>query len=147
MPRFVLLYHDCPAEFPRPSHWDLMLEQEGMLRTWALAELPQAWQPLVERTEEACRTSCPAASGANVIAAEALGDHRPDYLDYEGPVSDERGEVTRVESGTFETERATPDRWIVTVDGQILAGRMTLNRLSPSGTGWQLTYWPAGGAA
>ena len=58
-----------------------MLEQDGVLRTWALAEEPAAQAE---------------------IAAEALGDHRLDYLEYEGPVSGDRGSVSRWDEGEYE---------------------------------------------
>lgn len=81
MPRFVLLHHVVPPGYRRGTHYDLMLEHEGRLLTWALAELPQA----------------------NLsVAATQLPDHRLDYLDYEGPVSSDRGEVRRVDEGTFD---------------------------------------------
>ena len=35
MPRYVILQHDTPPGYPRPLHWDLMLEQGRTLRTWA----------------------------------------------------------------------------------------------------------------
>lgn len=75
MPRYVVLTHDHPF-----LHWDLMLEQDGRLRTWRLLGEPQA--------------------GA-VVAAESLPDHRIDYLDYEGPVSGGRGSVRRLEAGEY----------------------------------------------
>ena len=75
MPRYVILTHDHP--FP---HWDLMLESEGMLRTWRLLE-----EPATGRT----------------VPAEPLGEHRLAYLDYEGPVSGGRGSVMRWDSGTY----------------------------------------------
>lgn len=140
MPRFVLLYHDCPAGHPRPSHWDLMLEQEGMLRTWALAQLPQDWRPLVDETEAVRRAACPAAAASNTVSAESLGDHRPAYLDYEGPVSDDRGEVMRIESGTFEPQSEAADCWEVAITGRSLSGRITLSRAPSAGTAWQLVY-------
>ena len=34
MPRFVVLRHETPPGYPRPPHYDLMLEQEGGLWTW-----------------------------------------------------------------------------------------------------------------
>ena len=83
MPRFVLLRHDCPPDYERPSHWDLMLESDGVLRTWRLAALPQTPPDSME--------------------AEELADHRLAYLEYEGPVGGERGTVSRVDAGTFET--------------------------------------------
>lgn len=72
MPRFVVLEHDHPC-----LHWDLMLENQGVLRTWRL--------PAPPRDEPA--------------AATALGDHRLMYLDYEGPVSGDRGVVRRWDTG------------------------------------------------
>ena len=69
MPRFVILEHDYPQQ-----HWDLMLEAGPVLRTWRLAEPPDVGRP---------------------VAATASFDHRPVYLDYEGPVSGNRGTVQR----------------------------------------------------
>ena len=37
MRRFVVLHHRLPAESPRATHWDFMIEDDGVLRTWALA--------------------------------------------------------------------------------------------------------------
>jgi hypothetical protein len=76
MPRYVILTHDHPF-----LHWDLMLEHGEALRTW--------------------RLSAPPAPGVDV-AAQLLGDHRRAYLDYEGPVSGDRGYVTRWDAGVIE---------------------------------------------
>jgi hypothetical protein len=83
MPRFVILEHDHPE-----LHWDLMLESGAALRTWRLAAPPQVPD---ER-----------------IAATALADHRLHYLDYEGPVSGNRGTVKRWDAGHY--ENAVPIR-------------------------------------
>ena len=69
MPRYVILDHDHPSR-----HWDFMLESGGVLRTWRLLAEPTAGGP---------------------IAAEPLGDHRIAYLDYEGPLSGDRGGSSR----------------------------------------------------
>lgn len=89
MPRFVLLYHECPPSYGKPSHWDLMLERDGVLLTWSLPALPAAWG---------------GAEGlaAEQVAATRLADHRIAYLDYEGPISGDRGVVTRVDGGEYE---------------------------------------------
>jgi len=84
MPRFVVLEHDHPN-----LHWDLMLEQADGLRTWRLAEFPT-----VGRT----------------VGAELTFVHRSVYLEYEGPVSGDRGTVKRVLSGVFEWERDEDER-------------------------------------
>ena len=81
MPRYVVLYHETADPQERPSHWDFMLEEGGVLRTWAIYTAP---------TLDAAHTM------------EALPDHRLEYLEYEGPLSGERGEVTRVCSGSYE---------------------------------------------
>ncbi len=75
MPRFVILTHDHPH-----LHWDLMWEvpPKEKLRTWRLH------QPPAEGT---------------LITATALPDHRQMYLEYEGPVSGDRGEVWRWDFG------------------------------------------------
>jgi hypothetical protein len=89
MPRYVILRHETPPHSARPLHWDLMLEAGNVLRTWAL--------------------TCEPAVGV-VIAAQALPDHRLDYLMYEGPVSRHRGVVTRWDAGTFRTLKESPER-------------------------------------
>jgi DNA polymerase Ligase (LigD) len=76
MPRFVILEHDWPHR-----HWDLMLEAGAVLRTWRLATLLTA--------------------GVGV-PVQPIGDHRLQYLDYEGSVSGNRGRVLRWDRGDFE---------------------------------------------
>jgi hypothetical protein len=80
MPRFVVLFHEMPRRADRPSHWDFMLETGDVLRTWALETEPDA-------VEEQ--------------AAQRLADHRLAYLEFEGPVSGDRGQVTRWDTGEY----------------------------------------------
>ena len=77
--RFAILRHDHPF-----LHWDLLLEAGPVALTWRLL------RPPLQR---------------ELIAAESLPDHRLLYLDYEGPVSGNRGCVRRVAGGQF---RETP---------------------------------------
>jgi hypothetical protein len=100
MPRFVVLTHDHPT-----LHWDLMLEAEGRLRTWRLAEVPEAGRE---------------------IPAEPLPDHRLHYLDYEGPVSGNRGEVHRWDQGEYVLVTETPGQIEVRLSGAKLKGRAAL---------------------
>ncbi|HVS36953.1 MAG TPA: DNA polymerase ligase N-terminal domain-containing protein [Gemmataceae bacterium] len=102
MPRFAVLQHDRP-----PLHWDVFLEQDGVLRSWRLAAPPQA--------------------GAVVDAEPAL-DHRLAYLEYEGPVSGGRGSVTRWDGGTFEWKAQEADRVVVYLAGYRLRGVFQLER-------------------
>lgn len=87
LPRLVLLRHDVPDDFGRSSHWDLLLERADDCWTWALDELPAVLN---------------VGTGPAMVTATRLADHRKYYLDYEGPVSDGRGHVTRVLVGTYE---------------------------------------------
>lgn len=76
MPRYVILEHDYPQ-----LHWDLMLESGMVLITWRL-----------------CRPPSPGVA----IRATEIEHHRLFYLDYEGPISADRGKVTRWDAGVFE---------------------------------------------
>lgn len=93
--RFVLLRHDVPESFGRASHWDLMIErpdllEEHRLATWAIESLPLEWIKVLALNQ---------TEGSDSVKAKQLPDHRAHYLDYEGPVSDDRGEVFRCLSG------------------------------------------------
>lgn len=104
MPRFVILEHDHPL-----LHWDLMLEADGVLQTWRLAQAPEL------RRE---------------IDAVALGDHRLAYLDYEGPVSGNRGAVQRWDAGEFSEEpKSTPTKRVLRICGTRGQGRVRLEQV------------------
>jgi hypothetical protein len=100
MPRFVILEHDHPH-----LHWDLMLEVGDVLRTWRLAEIPR---PGV------------------TIRAESLGDHRKLYLDYEGPVVGNRGQVKRWDAGTYAALEERPERIAIRLQGARCSGNAIL---------------------
>ena len=101
MPRFVILEHDHPD-----LHWDLMLEMGDALRTWRL----------------------PAPPPDDPRDATALGDHRVAYLDYEGPVSGNRGNVKRWDAGTYETvDAATVTEWTIALRGMRWQGTAMLS--------------------
>ena len=122
MPRFVLLHHDCPPGYVKPSHWDFMLELDGVLRTWELNELPRAWTD-------------PASNAQQTLSARRLADHRIAYLDYVGPLTGDRGSVTRVAAGTFETLENTPQRLVVKLAAPTMSGVVELAEMS------QLNHW------
>jgi hypothetical protein len=116
MPQFVILRHTLPAGSPRPSHFDLMLEDEGQLLTWALAELPNEISQL----------------------AEELPLHRIDYLTYEGPVSNNRGEVQRAAGGTFDWLQRDIDHLAIRVRSSQLIGEIRLRRTQ--GQQWTMQF-------
>ena len=125
MPRFVLLYHDCPPGYI-PSHWDFMLEREGALSTWRLSELPAAW-----RKEGAVRQGEPCE-----LSAVRLAEHRLDYLEYEGALSGDRGSVSRYDAGTYEIIEAHQEAIAFELSGAILKGCASLAPVN--GDAWVL---------
>lgn len=113
MLRFVLLRHFCPASFGRPSHWDLMLEADGALQTWELRALPALW---------AQQCDMEAITGSDTVSAVRLADHRLAYLDYEGPLTDDRGDVHRCDSGTYELLGQADSFQRIRLHGALLRG-------------------------
>jgi hypothetical protein len=103
MSRFVLLEHTWNG-----VHWDFMLEVGEVLRTWAI--------------------DSPIVLGES-LKARALNDHRKFYLDYEGPISGDRGSVRRVDTGTFRVLIWDQDHVRVEVRGSQLVGDIDLRRI------------------
>jgi len=109
-----------------------MLEAEGRLQTWALSEVPIGWNGLaVDRK---------LVGMSNTVPAERLADHRLDYLNYEGPLSGDRGSVLRLESGSY-CVGAIPA--LFNVRGQVLHGEIEIISASHGESHWELTYRPA----
>jgi hypothetical protein len=137
MPRFVLLYHDCPPRYVRPSHWDLMLEAGDALRTWALARLPRDWKTAHAQTA-VFHPECPPIDDEPSVPAEQLADHRLDYLEQEGPLSGSRGHVRCIDRGTYHSETDSRDCWQLTLAGHSCRARIVLRRTSPGAAQWTL---------
>jgi hypothetical protein len=104
---FVLLEHTTGND----RHWDLMLDTGERLATWRLLEDPHL-------------LAGPAVLDG--LRARRIGDHRRAYLDYEGPVSGNRGTVARVDRGTYAALQEQPDYWVVILAGTLLSGRFRL---------------------
>jgi hypothetical protein len=119
MPRFVLLYHECPPGYVKPSHYDFMLEFDGLLWTWELRELPAAWGGDATPNE--------------VLPVTRLVDHRIAYLDYEGPISGDRGSVSRVMSGEFTLLACTQEQLRVRLESTAYHGEVQLTATSQRG--------------
>jgi hypothetical protein len=113
MPRFVVLRHDGP----RGLHWDFMLEMGQGLATWALNREPDAAGP---------------------ILAEILPEHRLAYLDYEGPLSRDRGAVCRWDRGSYELRIHSDSELIAALCGEKLEGQAALR--CTAGGQWEFSF-------
>ena len=77
--KFVVQKHSRKSE---PAHWDLMLEQNGILETYRLAEPPEKW-------------------GQKAVEAVKIFDHPIKFLSYEGSVNKGKGRVEIADCGTY----------------------------------------------
>lgn len=124
MPRFVILEHSgSPRTFGR-VHWDLLLEIDAAdasapLRAWELAALPSA--------------------GAECDATP-LPDHRPMYLEFDGPLSGGRGWVRRVVGGSYVALEIGAERWVLRLDAPERCGTLTLARQDPADQRWRASF-------
>ena len=122
MPRYVVLQHEPEPSGGKPLHWDFMLEWEDVLRTWALNAEPEP---------------------NRMIDAEQLADHRLAYLQYQGPVSKNRGTVRQWDTGTYTVHSHDESGLCVHVEGHELRGEVTLRRLPTDGQRWIFTFSPS----
>ena len=97
-----------PETSERETHWDLMLEDRDGLATWSLVTDPLA--------------------GEYPIQCIQLPLHRKAYLDYEGPVSGNRGSVRRLDRGRFQWFERSAECVVVALEGKQLSGRFELRR-------------------
>jgi bifunctional non-homologous end joining protein LigD len=104
-PRFVVQEHHA-----RRLHWDLRLEHDGVLWSWAVPKgIPMLNQPnhLAVRTE----------------------DHPLEYLTFHGEIPKGQygaGNMTIWDSGTYEAEKLLDDEVIVTLHGGRVEGKYAL---------------------
>jgi bifunctional non-homologous end joining protein LigD len=106
-PRFVVQEHHA-----RSLHWDLRLEHDGALASWAV---PKGIPPDPARNHLAVRTE----------------DHPLEYLDFHGeiPAGEYGAGTMRIwDSGTYEPHKFRDDEVMVTFHGERLHGRYVLFR-------------------
>ncbi|WP_345325811.1 hypothetical protein [Novipirellula rosea] len=112
-PRFVILRHtpgsegtrsQAPSE-PVPTHYDWMFEVDGVLKTWAT-------EPL-ETFQEGISTK-----------VEKLADHRVHYLDFQGDIGGDRGEVRQVITGHFRMVEIDTELFVAEITWRDAQGRM-----------------------
>jgi bifunctional non-homologous end joining protein LigD len=114
-PRFVIQEHHA-----RRIHWDLRLEHDGALASWALPR------------------GVPAAPKDNRLAVRTE-DHPLSYLEFEGEIpKGEYGAGTmRIwDRGTYVAEKFTDDKVVVEFHGERVRGRYAL--FSTKGDNWMI---------
>ena len=114
-PRFVVQEHHA-----RSLHWDLRLEHDGVLASWAV---PKGIPPDPRRNHLAVRTE----------------DHPLEYLDFHGEIpAGEYGAGTMAiwDRGTYEPHKFRDDEVMVTFHGERLEGRYVLFRTG--GKNWMI---------
>jgi bifunctional non-homologous end joining protein LigD len=117
--RFVIQEHHA-----RALHWDVRLERDGVLASWAV---PKGLPADAETVRLAVRTE----------------DHPIEYLTFDGEIPSGEygaGHMTIWDSGTYETEKWNPREVIVRLHGERARGRFVLIRTGRDGgrDGWIL---------
>ena len=118
--RFVVLRHVDRDD----AHFDLMIDLGHALATWKMAQPP-----------ELCRDA--------PMRCARIGDHRRIYLDYEGPVSGNRGDVSVYDQGTCSIDTAEPARWELRFNGRRMLGWFLLELAADEPQSWSLRPRPA----
>jgi bifunctional non-homologous end joining protein LigD len=106
-PRFVVQEHSA-----RSMHWDLRLEHDGALASWAV---PRGIPPDPQKNHLAVRTE----------------DHPLEYLDFHGEIPEGNygaGTMRIWDRGTYEPHKFRDDEVMVTFHGERLQGRYVLFR-------------------
>ena len=103
--RFVVQEHDA-----RRLHWDLRLERDGVLVSWALPR------------------GIPQHPNENRLAVHTE-DHPLEYLSFEGTIPKGEygaGEMRVWDAGTYEAEKFDPRKVVVVLNGERVRGRYAL---------------------
>lgn len=96
-------------------HWDLRLEFDGVLKSWAVPKEPSK-DPKVRRL------------------AVQVEDHPIDYAKFEGTIPEGEygaGEVKIWDKGSFEVESRKVNKIIFKINGKKLKGKYVLVRFKP----------------
>ncbi|MGA2679830.1 MAG: DNA polymerase ligase N-terminal domain-containing protein [Sedimentisphaerales bacterium] len=96
--KFVVQQHQRESE---PTHWDLMLERDGILETYRVAEPPEEW-------------------GKRAIEAVKIFDHQLKFLSYEGSVNDGKGRVEIADCGTYRLIKKDKTQQQISFAGKLL---------------------------
>ncbi len=111
MPIFVVQEHHA-----RRLHWDLRLEMDGVLKSWAIPK------------------GIPTEPGVRRLAVQTE-DHPLEYADFEGTIPEGyygAGEVRIWDRGEYELLERTPDKITFVARGGRMRGKYTLIRMRGS---------------
>lgn len=111
--RFVVLFHSHPVE---DDHYDLMIDSDEGLLTWRVPIQPESISTQIEIVR--------------------LSIHRRDYLDYEGPVSKNRGHVTRYDTGRCIVLSESAESLAIEFEGKKLVGHVDLRQSTNDKSIW-----------
>jgi hypothetical protein len=91
-------------------HWDLMLEEQGVLATY---RLPLPPEKITDKP----------------VVVEKIFEHDLKFLTYEGPVNKGLGTVRIIDSGVFEMLETTERTVRFRMEGKILCGEFTFEHI------------------
>lgn len=104
-------------------HWDLRLEMDGVLKSWAIPKEPPI-KPGVKRL------------------AIPVEDHALEYIDFEGAIPEGEygaGTVRIWDSGSYELESRAPNKLTIRLFGRKMDGKYILLKMSwGGGRNWLL---------
>jgi bifunctional non-homologous end joining protein LigD len=115
--RFVVHEHHA-----RRLHWDLRLERDGVLASWAI---PNGIPDDPKKNRKAIHVE----------------DHPLDYIDFHGTIPSGNygaGEVSIWDHGTYQTEKWRKDEVIIVFAGERLTGRYVLFRAGREERDWMI---------
>jgi bifunctional non-homologous end joining protein LigD len=115
--RFVVQEHHA-----RRLHWDLRLERDGVLASWAV---PNGIPDDPKRNRKAVRTE----------------DHPLEYLEFEGEIPEGQygaGTMSIWDRGTYDCEKFRDDEVIVVFHGERVTGRYALFRAGRDPKDWMI---------
>ncbi|MFQ5975488.1 MAG: DNA polymerase ligase N-terminal domain-containing protein [Candidatus Hydrothermarchaeales archaeon] len=98
-------------------HWDLRLEMDGVLKSWAIPKEP------------------PTTVGLKRLAVH-VEDHPLDYASFEGSIPEGEygaGKVEIWDKGSFDILEKTEDKLVIKIKGEKLKGGYVLVRLKKPG--------------
>lgn len=104
--KYVLLKHSHKGN---PLHWDLMLEEGGVLLTWRLEELLKGED--------------------RILQGEKIFDHPMKFLNYEGAVNKGQGAVKRIDEGVYSIIKKSDKQTEIFFEGKLLLGEFILKTI------------------